>query len=104
MGALGSGFGGHSGIMGAGQFGSLGQAPRITDVVVADVVESLSRRSSVTAAASFGVGAFYRHSQGFINSHQASGQLGYNYALNRKDQVAVELRLPGIHLSPDRRG
>ena len=89
MGALGSGFGGQSGIMGAGQFGSLGQAPRITNVALVDVVESLSRRSSVTAAGSFGIVHFTDNSQGFINSHQASGQAGYNYAINPQDQVAV---------------
>ena len=51
MGMLGSGFGGHLGNLWAlAQFGSLGQSPRITNVAVVDVVESLTPRSSVTAA------------------------------------------------------
>src|SRR5437660_1663839 len=46
MGMLGSTFGGHNGILGSQQFGSLGQAPRITNVAVVDVVQGLSPRSS----------------------------------------------------------
>lgn len=90
MGVLGSGFGGHYGIMGSNQFGSLGQAPHISNVILADVVESLTPRSSVTAAGSYGLLHFTdNNSQNLINSRQYGGQAGYNYSLSAKDQFAV---------------
>ncbi len=89
MGMMGSGFGGQSGILGSGQVGSLGQSPRITNVAVVDAVQGVNPRSSVTAAGSYGIVHFMDESPGFINSRQASAQVGYNYTLNRKDQVAL---------------
>ncbi len=89
MGMMGSSFGGQYGILGSGQFGSLGQAPRITNVAVLDAVQGLSPRASLTAAGSFGLVHFTDVPQGFINSQQAGAQVGYNYQLNRKDQIAV---------------
>jgi hypothetical protein len=101
MGMLGSGFGGHYGILGSAQFGSLGQAPHITEVVVVDAVQGLSPRSSVTAAGSYGLVHYTDSSQGFINSRQAGGQAGYSYSLGHKDQVAVSygfqsFQFPGL--------
>ena len=97
MGALGSGFGGHFGPLGSGQFGSLGQAARITNVALADVVENLSPRTSITAAGSYGLVHFTDASAGFINSQQAGGQAGYDYAINRKDQIAVSYGYQSFH-------
>jgi hypothetical protein len=97
MGMLGSGFGGHYGILGAGQFGSLGQSPRITNVGVVDIVQGLSPRSSVTAAGSYGLVHFTDSSQGFINSQQVSAQAGYNYSISRKDQVALSYGFQSFH-------
>jgi hypothetical protein len=97
MGMLGSGFGGHFGPLGSGQFGSLGEAPRITNVTVADVVENLSPRSSVTAAGTFGLVHFTDVSQSFINSQQVGAQAGYDYALGPKDQIAVSYGFQTFH-------
>jgi hypothetical protein len=97
MGALGSGFGGHYGGLGSQQFGSLGQAPRITNVAVIDLVEGLSPRSSLTAAGSYGLVHFTDDSQGFINSRQAGAQAGYSYSLNRKDQLALSYGFQSFH-------
>jgi hypothetical protein len=77
------------GIFGAGQFGSLGQEPRITNTAVLDVAQALSRRSSVTAAGSYGVVHFIDDTAGFVNSRQIAAQAGYNYQLSRKDHVAL---------------
>src|SRR5882762_507303 len=85
MGMLGGGFGGQYGALGSEQFGSLGQSPRITNVALADVVENLTPRSSVTLAGSYGLVHFTDRAQGFINSRQAGGQAGYNYTLSPKD-------------------
>jgi hypothetical protein len=89
MGMLGSGFGGHYGILGSTQFGSLGQSPHITNVTVADVVENLTPRSSVTAAASYGIVHFTDNTLNLINSRQFGGQLGYDRTLGPKDQIAL---------------
>jgi hypothetical protein len=97
MGLLGSGFGGHLGILGSDQFGSLGQSPRITNVALADVVESLTPRSSVTAAGSYGIIHFTNNNQDLINSQQLGGQAGYNYKLGPKDQIAVTFGFQSFH-------
>jgi hypothetical protein len=97
MGMLSSGFGGHYGILGSQQYGSLGQAPRFTNVTVLDVVESLSPRSSVTAAGSYGIVHFTDDSEGFISSRQAGGQAGYNYKLGPKDQTALSYGFQSFH-------
>jgi hypothetical protein len=97
MGMLGSGFGGHYGILGSQQLGSLGQAPRITNVAVVDVVQGLSPRSSLTAAGSYGVVHFTDDSQGFINSRQAGAQVGYSYSISRKDQLALSYGFQSFH-------
>ncbi len=71
MGMLGGGFGGQYGSLGSEQFGSLGQSPRLSNTVLADVIENLTPRSSVTAAGSYGLVHFTDNTQGFINSRQA---------------------------------
>ena len=89
-GSLGGGLGGTQfNFFGPGQFASLGQQPRITNVVIADVVQQLSPRSSVTAAGSYGLVHFTDNALGFINSRQVSAQAGYNYQVSRKDQLGV---------------
>ncbi len=97
MGALSTGLGGQFGAFGSQQFGSFGQSPRITNVVLGDVVENLSPRSSITAAGSYGLVHFTDSTQGFINSQQAGGQAGYNYTLGPKDQIAVVYGFQAFH-------
>jgi hypothetical protein len=97
MGALSIGFGGQFGAFGSQQFGSFGQSPRLTNVVLGDLVEHLSPRSSITAAGSYGLVHFTDSTQGFINSQQAGGQAGYNYTLGPKDQVAVVYGFQAFH-------
>jgi len=89
-GLTGGSLGGHYGIVGAGQFGSLGQSPRINNVAIVDVIEELTPRSAITAAGSFGVIHFTdSNPDGFINSNQFGGDVGYNYALTLHDQVGA---------------
>src|SRR5215469_16746722 len=85
MGMIGSGFGGHYGNLGSDQFGSLGQSPHITNVAIADVVENLSPRSSVTAAGTYGLVHFTdNNTLNLIGSQQFGGQVGYNYSIGPK--------------------
>jgi len=97
MGMLGSGLGGHYGALGAQQLGSLGQAPRITNTGIVDVVQGLSPRSSLTAAGSYGLTHFTDNSQGFINSEQAGAQAGYSYTVSKKDQLALSYGFQSFH-------
>jgi hypothetical protein len=82
---------------GPGQFASLGQQPRISNVALADITESLNPRSSVTLAGSYGLVHFTNNNFGVINnqlvtainSQQVTAQAGYSYQLNHKDQIGL---------------
>jgi len=85
-GTLGQGLGG---LFGLGEFGSLGQAPRIDNLAIADVTQSLSARSSVTVAGGYEIVHFTDNTAGFVDSNQITGQVGYDYKLSRKSQIAL---------------
>ncbi len=99
LGGTGGGLSGGSigGIFGPGQFASLGQVPRITNSAIVDITEALTPRSSVTLAGGYGLVHFTENNPGFINSRQISAQAGYNYQLNRKDQVALLYGFQDFH-------
>jgi len=73
--------GGFSGFFGGGQFGAIGQVPRVNNTSIVDVVQALSRRSSLTLAGAFSLVHFSDNPQGFINSQQVSGQAGYSHCM-----------------------
>jgi hypothetical protein len=85
-GTLGQGLGG---LFGLGDFGSLGQAPRIDNLSVADVVQNLSARSSITAAGGYEIVHFTNNAANFVDSNQITAQVGYDYQLSRRSQLAV---------------
>jgi hypothetical protein len=85
----GIGSGGQGGFFGPGQFASLGQQSRISNVALMDISENLSPRTSLTVAGSYGLVHFIDNTLGFINSRQISAQAGFNYQLNRKDQLGL---------------
>src|SRR5207244_13236880 len=94
----GIGCGAVGGIFGPGQFGSLGQQPRIINSAVVDITESLTPRSSATLAGGYGLVHFTGNNPaGLINSRQASAQAGYNYQLNRRDQIAFVYGFQDFH-------
>ena len=75
---------------GPGQFASVGQEPRITNLTLVDVTEEFSPRSSITATGSYGLVHFTDNVLGsLIDSRQIAAQAGYSHQLNRKDQIAV---------------
>jgi hypothetical protein len=100
----GSAFGGQSSafIGGNGLNISLGVVPRITNFALADVVEELSPKSSITFAAGYGLLHFYgnlvdqnplvgalQENVSFIGSSEYTGQVAYDRILNPKDQIAL---------------
>ena len=87
-GLAGGGLGGSS-FFGPGQFASIGQQPRISNTALVQATESLNPRSSVTVTGSYGLVHYLDNAAGFFNSRQIAGQAGYNYQLNRNDQIAL---------------
>src|SRR5579864_1118107 len=77
---------------GGSALGSLGLAPRILNVSLADVTESLTPKSSVTAAGGYAFTHFYgnqTNGNAFFGSSQVSAQVGYNRILTSHTQVAL---------------
>lgn len=88
---------------GGSTLGSFGLAPRIVNVSVADVKESLSPRSSVTAAGAYAFTHFYGSdvSSGspFLGVKQISAQGGYNHLVSAHTQLALEYGYQSFHYS-----
>jgi hypothetical protein len=85
-GTIGQGLGG---LFGLGEFASLGQQPRIDNLSIAEVTQRLSARSSVTVAGGYEIVHFTNNSAGFVDSNQITGQVGYDYQLTRRSQIAL---------------
>jgi hypothetical protein len=126
-GAYNAGFGSMgAGLLGAGAFGgqssaflggnglgiSLGLVPRLTNLAMADVVQELSPKSSVTVTAGYGFVHFYgslldqsplggslQTNVYFIGSSEYTGQIAYDRILNPRDQVAVSYGYQGFNFS-----
>jgi hypothetical protein len=108
------------GMLAAGAFGgqsnaftgiegvSVGQVPRLTNLGLADVVEELTPKSSVTLAGGYGLEHFYgdlpsptgvNDNINFVGSREVSAQIGYDRILTAKDQVAVSYGYQGFDFS-----
>jgi hypothetical protein len=96
------------GLVGAGAFGgqsnaffggsqiSLGIAPRLNNLGLADVVEYLSPKSAITAAAGYGLVHFFGNALAeagenisFLGSREYTGQVAYDRVLNSRNQAAI---------------
>lgn len=72
--------------------GTLGLAPRILNISIADASEYLSPKTSVTAAGGYAFTHFYGNDaagNSFIGVSQVTGQVGYNRILSAHTQVAL---------------
>ncbi len=119
-GAYNAGFGNlGAGMLGAGAFGgqtnaftggegiSVGQVPRLTNLGLADIVEELTPKSSVTLAAGYGLVHFYglestsdpEENIDFIGSREFTAQAAYDRILNAKDQIALSYGYQGFDFS-----
>jgi hypothetical protein len=108
-GMLGSGaFGGQTNAFTGGSGASVGQVPRLTNLGLADVVEELTPKSSVTLALGYGIAHFYgnlisptgaNENISFIGSNEFTAQAGYDRALNAKDQIALSYGYQGFDFS-----
>jgi len=99
----GAALGGQSVFLGGTGLGELGQVPRIMNISVADVVENLTPKSSITAAGAYGfihfLGGDPVTGNSFIGSGQTSAQVGYNRILGPHDQGALVYGYQRFHFS-----
>ena len=72
-----------------GQFGSVGNIPRLANTAMLDAVQALSPVSAITVAGGFGNAHFYDRTNTLINSDQFTAQAGYSHLLSRRDQIGV---------------
>lgn len=88
---------------GGSALGTLGLAPRILNVSMVDLTESLTPKSSLTAAGGYAFTHFYGNdvSTGtpFLGITQISAQGGYNRVLTSHTQVAVTYGYQGFDFS-----
>jgi len=88
---------------GGSSLGSLGLAPRILNVSLADISENLTPKSAVTAAGGYAFTHFYGNdvSSGapFLGSSQISAQVGYNRLLSAHTQIAMVYGYQGFDFS-----
>jgi hypothetical protein len=114
LGSLGAGllgasaFAGQNSVFASGDTITLGQVPRLTNLGLADVVEELTPKSSVTVAAGYGLVHFYgdlpsvtgtNDNVSFIGSRETTAQIGYDRILNPRDQVALTYGYQGFDFS-----
>jgi hypothetical protein len=88
---FGGGVGGVGGFPGLGgsTFGGVGNVPRLHNLAMAEIQETLSPRSSVTLAGGYGILHFTGSDPGLIDSRQVNGQAGYNYTISRRSTIGT---------------
>lgn len=83
--------------------GTLGLAPRIMNVSIADISENLTPKSAITAAGGYAFTHFYGSDistgTNFIGSGQTSAQVGYNRQLTSHTQFALVYGYQGFDFS-----
>jgi hypothetical protein len=89
--------GGGAGVFGNTQFGALGNQPRVANMSIVDITQSISPRSTVVLSGGYGFTTFIDAPPGYLNSQQATGQVGYNYQVSRHDQLAVSYAYQEFH-------
>src|SRR5262249_42418832 len=98
MGGVGGGLGLGGGAFGGGfTYGTNGNSPRINNLAIVDVTQTLSPRASLVLLGGYGTLHFLDNPPGLINSQQTISQVGYNYVLSRKDQIGVSYGFQEYH-------
>ena len=90
---LGAGLSGQSSLVAGIGLGALGQVPRVMNIALVELVESLTPKSSVTVTGGYGFVHFLENEPGtgvsFIGNSQVSGQVAYDRVLGPHDQAAL---------------
>ena len=93
-----------SGFFGGGIFGGLGQVPKIMNLALADVVENLTPKSSITASGGYALVHYTGNNLivdniSLLGSNEVSAQAGYDRMLRPHDQVALTYGFQQFHFS-----
>lgn len=92
-----------SSFFGGTNLGTLGLAPRITNLSLADISETLTPKSAVTAAGGYALTHFYGNDvttgTSFIGTSQVTAQAGYNRVLTPHTQMALIYGYQGFDFS-----
>ena len=75
------------GLLNPSQFASFGDSQRLSNLVVVEADQQITPRSSIVGAVSYGTLHFF--TQGLLNDQQQTAQLGYNYLLSPRSEIAV---------------
>jgi len=74
---------------GNGQFGAIGDIPRLANTAILDVVQALTPKSAITVAGAFSNAHFFDNPELLINSDEVTVEGGYSHLLARHDQIGV---------------
>ncbi len=74
---------------GNGQFGAIGDIPRLANTAILDVVQAINPKSAITVAGAFSNAHFFDNPELLINSDQVTVEGGYSHLLSRHDQVGA---------------
>jgi len=75
------------GLLNPSQFASFGYSQRLSNVAIVEADQQITARSTITAVVSYGTLHFF--TQGLLNDQQQTAQLGYNYLLSPRSQIAL---------------
>jgi hypothetical protein len=74
---------------GPGNFGAIGNIPRLANTAVLDAVQAINPRSAITLAGGFSNAHFFDPTNFLINSDQITFEGGYSHLLSGRDQIGV---------------
>jgi len=74
-------------LFGGGQFGAVGDVPRLANTAILDAVQALSPVSAITVAGGFSNAHFYDPTNTLLNSDQITAEGGFTHLLARRDQI-----------------
>jgi hypothetical protein len=76
-------------LFGSGQFGGVGNIPRLANTGIVDGVQAINPVSAITVAGGFSNAHFFDPTNTLINSDELTVEGGYSHLLNRHDQLGV---------------
>ncbi len=93
--ATGGGLGSSGGVLpgshvfGNGQFGAVGDIPRLANTGILDGVQAINPVSAITLAGGFSNAHFFDPTNTLVNSDQITVEGGYSHLVSRHDQLGV---------------
>ncbi len=76
-------------LFGTGEFGGVGDIPRLANTAILDAIQAITPVSAITVAGGFSNAHFFDNSNVLVNSDELTIEGGYSHLLNRHDQLGV---------------